>query len=121
MVGDTYVINADGTGLIQLAAHAGNPAWSPNGTKIAFTAYHADDTVTDVSVMNADGTGIQRLLDNGSSPVWSPDGSQIIFTSERDGNFEIYLINADGSDVRRLTDNNSWELDLDWGRKPESL
>src|SRR6266508_4573349 len=53
------------------------PAWSPDGTKLAFTG---DDGKTDgLYVMNADGTGF-RWLAEGSRPVWSPDGSRILFT-----------------------------------------
>ena len=80
------------------------PAWSPDGTKIAFTSDR--DGIPKIYVMNADGTNQTRITDNPASdeaPAWSPDGSKIAFTSDRDGNPEIYVMNADGTDQTRLT------------------
>ena len=83
-----------------------NPAWSPNGDRIAFETYRDGDT--DIYVMNADGSNQERLthhLGEDASPIWSPDGSQIVFYSKRDGNAEIYVMNADGSSQKPLTNN----------------
>src|SRR4051812_13230964 len=54
---DIYAINPDGTGLARLTSAPGadsDPAWSPGGTKVAFTSDRAGNE--DVYVMNADGT-----------------------------------------------------------------
>ena len=59
-----------------------DPAWSPDGTKIAFTTDR--DGNFEIYVMNADGTGQTRLTNNAAAddePAWSPDGSKIAFTS----------------------------------------
>jgi Tol biopolymer transport system component len=86
-----------------------SPAWSPDGTKIAFQSGR-DDPQGDIYVMDAapeSGTNkALRLTDTTEGdfePNWSPDGSKIVFTSGRDGNFEIYVMNADGSAPKRLT------------------
>ena len=55
---DIYVMNPDGTGQINLTnnvAFDGGPAWSPDGTMIAFQTTR-DGLGGDVYVMNADGT-----------------------------------------------------------------
>ena len=81
-----------------------SPQWSPDGTKILFTARGRHRL--QIHVMNADGSGVTRLTTGHArnhSPVWSPDGTQIAFISGRDGNRELYVMNATGSDETRLT------------------
>jgi hypothetical protein len=83
------------------------PAWSPDGSRIAFMSTR--DGNREIYVMNADGTQPQRLTvdDAGDDcPAWSPDGSLIAWDSDREGgaeHWEIYLMNADGSDQVRVT------------------
>lgn len=104
---DIYLINSDGTGTIRLTSEAGadiNPAWSPDGRKIAFASDRAGNR--EIYVMNADGTDPLRLTNHDAAdygPAYSPDGKRIAFTSERDGNPEIYVMNADGTNLSRLT------------------
>jgi TolB protein len=80
------------------------PAWSPDGTQIAFHSRRAGNL--EIYVMNTVNAMVSRLTNNDAKdmfPAWSPDGNQIIFHSDRDGNMEIYMMNADGSNVQNLT------------------
>ena len=80
-----------------------NPAWSPDGSRIAFNS--DEPRPRDIYVMNADGSDVTPLTDNSDqdySPAWSPDGSRIAFVSDRLG-VHIYVMNADGSGVTQLT------------------
>ena len=54
-----YLINRDGSNPRQVAVGS-DPAWSPDGTKIAYTSI-SDTTGYQLGVMNADGTG-QHLI-----------------------------------------------------------
>ena len=116
---EIYVMNADGSGQTRLASNSATdyqPAWSPNGSKIAFASDR--DGNFEVYVMNADGSGQTRLTSNPADdfyPAWSPDGSRIAFTSERDGNGEVYVMNADGSGLTKLTSNSAEDYYPDWG------
>jgi Tol biopolymer transport system component len=54
------------------------PAWSPDGTKLAYVSFPG------IWVVNADGTGKVQLTDHprDEMPDWSPDGSKIAFTTD---------------------------------------
>jgi len=78
----------------------GDPAWSPDGTLIAYTLHTTPWGDDDVHVMRANGGDDRPLTANhGSrSPAWSPDGKRIAFSSG-----DIYVMQADGSHRRILT------------------
>ena len=73
------------------------PAWSPDGMKIALTAFRAH---REIWVADAGG-GAARLVataDNVSAPSWSPDGAQIAYAADTSEGSSIHIVNADGSD-----------------------
>jgi TolB protein len=121
------VTNPDGTGLTKLPSVPGDtdPAWSPDGSKIAFVRFREGGV--GIWVVNADGTGTRRITDGGPDvdgtdlgPAWSPDGSRIAFAREgrpakaATGNTDIYVVNADGTDLVRLTDDPMMEYAPTW-------
>ena len=80
------------------------PTWSPDGQRLAFTAFRHGRG--EIYVMNANGRQQRRLTRNTAHDdhaAWSPDGGKIAFMSTRAGNSEIYVMNANGSAQTRLT------------------
>src|SRR4051812_45632588 len=97
------VARPDGTGrrlLTRTVPRAGQPAWSPDGRRIALVLGSS------VALVNADGSGLHRLtrptmaLDR--APVWSPDG-RLAFLRTYGSKAALIAVSRDGSHQRRLT------------------
>jgi Tol biopolymer transport system component len=102
-------IKPDGTGRRQVTPNdinAGEPAWSPDGTLIAFQSPPDDEgMIRDLYTIRPDGTEISTLTSNmdandSDHPTWSPDSSRIVFSHVRPGSTtgaDLYVVNRDGS------------------------
>jgi len=83
---DIWVVQADGTGLLQLtddAARDRAARWSPDGQRIAF---YSDSTgQLEIWAINRDGSGLQQLTRSPGAhyPVWSPDGLWMAYSTHR--------------------------------------
>lgn len=109
-----YLANIDGSGVTPLTSglDVANPAFSPDGRKIAFVSYHDvvqgggipnNVRVSEIDVLNIADRHITRITGKPSvsisyaEPTWKPDGRKIAFASGG-----IYIINTDGTGEMRL-------------------
>lgn len=88
----------------------GRPVFSPDGRRVAMSAYRGG--TFHIWVMRADGTGLRRLTDgpfDHRAPAWSPDGRTLAFCSERGGDpvtgspYRIWTVSLADGGLRRLT------------------
>jgi serine/threonine protein kinase len=90
-----------------------DPAWDPNGGRIAFTSVR--DNRPQIYVMDINGENLANLnsdLAHNRQPAWAPSGSQIVFTSTRGGQTEIWRMPAGGGDVSRFSFSSGDERDV---------
>ncbi len=116
-----YVVNANGTGSVQISSDttAQEPSWSV-GNRIVFTS--SRDGNAELYAIDPDGTDEVRLTTNTTTDQqanWSPDGLKLAFATNRDGNFEIYSMKPDGTLVSRLTNRSNTQTDPAWS--PDGL
>ena len=92
--GALNLVNADGTGLVRLAAtntsdFSIGASWSPDGSLIAYSKQGSTDA--DIFVIAPDASGQREItFSRGTDidPTWSGDGSRIAFETNRNGNFD---------------------------------
>lgn len=100
--------------LTPAAGKVRKPAWSPDGSWIAFESDGA--SYRDIYRIDRDATNLLRLTDaeHGSfEPAVGPDG-RIAFGTSRDGNAEIYVMGPDGSNQVRITDHPRDDVRPGW-------
>ena len=131
---DIWVMDADGSNQANLTntpdAGEGQPAWSSDGTKVAYTSDGEEvTTFTDIWMMEADGSDQLNLTPTGPEgdnvheyqPTWAPSGTQIVFVRDIPGEViteqaDLFVMDTDPgtNDATNLTNSDASELDPAW-------
>jgi Tol biopolymer transport system component len=133
--GDIWVVDPDGTDRRQLTTAPGlehSPAWSADGTRLAYWSQDALGTPPSVVVMNGDGSGTMTIATHeavGHGPVieprldmwpdpyrldWSPDGARLAYSFGSGGDERVWVASTDGSGSALVGDPDLTAWHPDW-------
>jgi Tol biopolymer transport system component len=94
------------------------PAWSPDGSRVAFQNYSADGFYH-IWTIAADGSDARQVTTgpfDHREPAWSPDGARIAFTSDRarSGSYDIWTLDFRTGSYAQRTNETANEVAPAW-------
>jgi hypothetical protein len=111
----SFAFKSEGVNLSDNEYCDQSPAWSPDGSRIAFASDRDGDW--NIYVMNADGSAPKRVTRSPGvdrNPSWSPDGKRLAFESNRNGDFDICVVGRGGAGERVLVERSGNDLEPLW-------
>ena len=94
-----------------------NPAWSPDGERIAYASNITGNY--EIYVVNADGTNPQQVtaFDGPDvEPAWSPDGKYLAFTREQNKNWNVWMVEIATGRQTQLTIHEKFDGGPTWAK-----
>lgn len=92
-----------------------SPAWSPDGKKLAYSAYNKRKVGIYIqNVSTGERLIVTRYPGLNGAPAWSPDGQHLAFVLSKDGNAEIYRYELATRKLTRLTRHYAIDTEPEW-------
>ena len=111
--GTIWLLPVDGgeaTPLTDALGDCHEPAWSPDGTTLAFHSYQ--NGTYHIWTIGQDGSELRQMTDgryDDREPHWSPDGQRLAFSSDRNGNYDVWDVAPATGELRALTSHEANE------------
>jgi hypothetical protein len=116
-----WLMKADGSDVRKLTDSQGDlaPAWSPTGSKIAFSSLGKERKYRQIFTIEADGRNVKKLTTSEfhkNNPCWSPDAKQICYEaythdSATDAS-ELFVIDSNGTGEARIMNPRKTKLNV---------
>jgi sugar lactone lactonase YvrE len=111
LYGDPLImtVNADGTGVRQVAVYPGDdpisPVWSPDGKRLAFSAgtMMQPNRVYRINLDGSDLTALTTATVRSTSPLWSPSGRCLYYSRHNGTNYQLHALDADGTEIAQMS------------------
>ncbi len=126
-----WIADADGYGprdVLNSSTEIMSPAWSPDGTRLAYARFENDHFVLYVQDV---ATGAREIVANAlghnGAPAWSPDGNRLALAMQHKrspgdaGNFDIYILDLRSKALTRFTEHWAVETHPAWSPDGRSI
>ncbi|MDK2122517.1 Tol-Pal system beta propeller repeat protein TolB [Parachitinimonas caeni] len=122
---ELQIADADGAGgqtILASRESIMSPAWSPDGSKLAYVSFEERKPIVYVQDLV---TGSRRraaaFKGSNSAPAWSPDGSKLAVVLTLNGLSQIYSVNVDGGSPVRLSKSHGIDTEPNYSPDGQSI
>jgi TolB protein len=100
--------------LSDFSAFLYTPAWSPDGTRIAYAVPSGDAGIYLYDLVRNQHVRLTHGANPAMSPTWSPDGTQVAYSCWHNDIPQLCIVDADGANLRQLTTGQNGYKTPEW-------